>query len=116
MRRWADIGAADRESLATSVEIEVRSRWDALALSESLIPYHSFLVQFERQRWVVHVCVPGRRDEPFDEVLGKIKEWLVDRQLEDVSCRIDGQPFELTERKGVRRASIGAVSHGWHGA
>ena len=29
-----------------AVEVEVRGRWDALALSEELIPFHSFLVQY----------------------------------------------------------------------
>jgi hypothetical protein len=91
----ASIGVAERESLATSVEIEVHGRWDALALSESLVPYHSFLVQFDRQRWVVHARVPGFHGEQLDGALAKIKEWLVDRRLEDVSCRVDGQPCEL---------------------
>jgi hypothetical protein len=68
-------------------------------LSETLIPYHSFLVQFDRQRWVVHARVPGYHGEPLDAALAKIKEWLADRRLEDVSCRIGGQPYELYERK-----------------
>lgn len=75
-------GVAERESLATSVEIEVPNRWDALALSDTLIPYHSFLVEFDRQRWVVQARVPGNHGAPLDGALGKIKEWLVDRRLE----------------------------------
>ena len=95
----ANVGVTRPESPMTSLEIEVRGRWDALALSETLIPYHSFLVQFDRQRWVVHARVPGYHGEPLDAALAKIKEWLADRSLEDVSCRIGGQPYELHERK-----------------
>jgi hypothetical protein len=95
----ANVGVTERESLVTSLEIEVRGRWDALALSETLIPYHSFLVQLGRQRWVVHARVPGYHGEPLDAALAKIKEWLADRSLVDVSCRIGGQPYQLYERK-----------------
>ena len=30
-----------------TIEVEVEGRWDALALSERLIPFHSFLVQHD---------------------------------------------------------------------
>lgn len=93
-------GVAERESLVTSLEIEVLGRWDALALSETLVPYHSFLVQFDRQRWVVHARVPGCHGESLDGALAKIEEWLADRSLVEVSCRIDGQPYELYPEKG----------------
>jgi hypothetical protein len=95
----AEVGVTERESRMTSLEIEVQGRWDALALSESLIPYHSFLVQFDRQRWVVHARVPGFHGEPLDGALAKIEEWLGDRSLDDVSCRIGGQPYDLWARK-----------------
>jgi hypothetical protein len=97
----ATVGVAERESRVTSVEIEieVQGRWDALALSEMLIPYHSFLVQFDRQRWVVHARVPGCHGEPLDGALAKIEEWLAGRSLEEVSCRVGGQPYELYARK-----------------
>jgi hypothetical protein len=49
------------------VEVEVRGRWDALALSEMLIPFHSFLVQQTRERWVVHARAPGWRGEPLTD-------------------------------------------------
>jgi hypothetical protein len=94
-------GVAERESLATSVEIEVQNRWDALALSETLIPYHSFLVEFDCQRWVVYARAPGNHGEPLDGALRKIREWLVDRGPEDVACRVGGQPYELNERRAA---------------
>jgi hypothetical protein len=93
------VGVAERENRVTSLEIEVQGRWDALALSEALISYHSFLVQFDRQRWVVHARVPGCHGEPLDVALAKIEEWLAGRSLEEVSCRIGGQPYELYARR-----------------
>ena len=97
----ANGGVAERESLATSVEIEVQNRWDALALSETLTPYHSFLVEFDCQRWVVYARVPGNHGEPLEGALGKIKKWLAECRLEDVSCRVGGQPYELNERRAA---------------
>jgi hypothetical protein len=83
----------------TSLEIEVQGRWDALALSETLVPYHSFLVQFGRQRWVVHARVPGCHGEPLDDALATIEEWLADRSLDAVSCRVGGEPYDLSTKK-----------------
>jgi len=94
----AKVAVAERESRETSLEIEVRGRWDALALSETLIPYHSFLVQFDRQRWVVHARVPGCHGEPLADAVTKIKEWLAGRSLQKVTCRIGGEPYELDAR------------------
>jgi hypothetical protein len=95
----AEVGVTERESRMTSLEIEVQGRWDALALSETLIPYHSFLVQFDRERWVVHARVPGCHGEPLGGALAKIEEWLAERSVGEVSCRIGGQPYELYARK-----------------
>lgn len=95
----AQVGVAEGESRVTSLEIEVHGRWDALALSETLIPYHSFLVQFDRQRWVVHAHVPGYHGEPLGGALAKIEAWLADRRLEEVSCRIAGRPYDLYASK-----------------
>ena len=95
-----------------SLEIEVRSRWDALALSEMLIPYHSYLVQFDCRRWVVHARVPGCHGEPLDGALGKVKDWLADRSLGEASCLIDGQQYKLdaTGRMTFSFAAARAIS------
>ncbi len=93
------VGVVERESPVTSLEIEVQGRWDALALSEMLIPYHSFLVQFDCQRWVVHARVPGCQGEPLDGALRTVEEWLAGRDLEEVSCQVGGRPYELYARK-----------------
>lgn len=89
----AKAGVAEQETRPASLEIEVEGRWDALALSEILIPYRSFLVQFDRQRWVVHARVPAWDGEQLHGALAKIEEWSADRNLGKVSCRIDGQPY-----------------------
>jgi hypothetical protein len=80
------------------VEIDVRGRWDALALSEVLIPYHSFLVQLGEQRWVVHARVPGSHGEPLEAALDAIDEWAEARGVADPSCRIGGRTYELSRR------------------
>jgi hypothetical protein len=74
-----------------AVEVDVRGRWDALALSETLVPFHSFLVQRSADRWVVHARAPGCHGEPLDDALAAIDQWRDDRAIE-VTVRIDGQP------------------------
>jgi hypothetical protein len=75
---------------AVAVEIEVPGRWDALALSEQLIPFHSFLVQHGRERWVVHARCPGWNGEALDDVLALIGRWQDERATE-AAVRVDGQ-------------------------
>jgi hypothetical protein len=70
-----------------AVEIYVNGRWDALALSKLLIPFHSFLVQHTAERWVVHARAPGCRAEPLAEALRAIEEWQTERRL-DASVQI----------------------------
>ena len=74
-----------------AVEVDVRGRWDALALSEALIPFHSFLVQHSVDRWIVHARSPGCHGEPLDDALAAIDQWRDDRAME-AAIRIDGQP------------------------
>ncbi len=73
-----------------AVEIDVRGRWDALALSEQLIPFRSFLVQLGAERWVVHARAPGSRGEPLAEALAAIEEWRAERRT-DAAVRVDGR-------------------------
>lgn len=77
--------------VASEVKVDVRGRWDALALSELLIPFHSFLVQHTTDRWVVHARTPGSRGEPLEEALRAIEEWRAERQPE-AWIQVDGQP------------------------
>jgi hypothetical protein len=84
----------------TTIEIEVEGRWDALALSEALIPFHSFLVQLDQERWVVHARAPGFHDEPLSAALDAIDDWCAERHLRAASCRVDGRlhPLGAEER------------------
>jgi hypothetical protein len=91
------IGAApatpvERKARAeAAVEIDVEGRWDAPALSELLIPFHSFLVQQTAERWVVHARAPGCHGEPLAPALRVIEEWQAERRL-DAPVRIAGGP------------------------
>ena len=71
--------SADQSERVTTIEVEVRGRWDALALSELLIPFHSFLVQYDHERWLVHARAPGCHGEPLSDALARIEGWRAER-------------------------------------
>jgi hypothetical protein len=79
------------ETIGTAVEIDVDGRWDALALSELLIPFHSFLVQRTAERWVVHARAPGCHGESLADALRAIEEWRTERRMAD-SVRSGDRP------------------------
>jgi hypothetical protein len=80
-------------SVGIAVEIDGEGRWDALlALSELLIPFHSFLVQHTAEPWVVHVRAPGSHGEPLARALSAIAEWQAEQRL-DASVRVAGRPI-----------------------
>lgn len=89
------VGLAEGDN-ATAIEVDLDDRWDALALSEELTPFHSFLVQYAAQRWVVHARTPGCRGEDLADALTAIDDWIAEYGLEGVSCRIGGRPRQLT--------------------
>jgi len=78
------IGASPQHavSVASAIEVDVRGRWDALDLSELLVPFHSFLVQETPNRWVVHARAPGCHGEPLADAVRAIEEWSAERGLE----------------------------------
>jgi hypothetical protein len=80
----------------SKLEIDVHGRWDALALSEALIPFHSFLVQLGEQLWVVHARVPGCHGEPLEAALCVIDDWVEAHEVADLSCRVGGRTYELS--------------------
>jgi hypothetical protein len=89
------IGASPAPVLAdnnteAAVQVDVRNRWDALALSELLVPFHSYLVQRTTDRWVVHARTPGWRGATLSEALRAIEEWSAERGL-DAPVRINAQ-------------------------
>jgi hypothetical protein len=79
------------------IEIEVQGRWDALALSELLIPFHSYLVHLDQERWVVHAHAPGARGESLSDALAAVDDWRIDRQPRAASCRVGGRPYDIHE-------------------
>jgi hypothetical protein len=79
-------------SAEAAVEVDVAGRWDALALSERLVSFHSFLVQHTAERWVVHARAPGFHGEPLAEALGAIEEWQAERRI-DAAVRVAGRPW-----------------------
>jgi hypothetical protein len=91
--------SSDQREQTTTIEIEVDGRWDALALSELLIPFHSFLVQHDRERWVVHARAPGGHGEPLEDALEAIDDWSADRHPLAASCRVGGRPYQRYETR-----------------
>jgi hypothetical protein len=79
--------AADRGVVA-ALEVDVSGRWDALALSELLVPFHSFLVQHAPDRWVVHARSPGCHGEPLADALRAVERWRAERGL-DAPVRLE---------------------------
>jgi hypothetical protein len=64
----------------TPFQVEVRGRWDALALADVLAPFHSFMVQRGRDRWIVHARAPGCRGESLSDGLVAVAEWRAMRE------------------------------------
>lgn len=84
--------------MRVTIEIEVEGRWDALALPELLIPFHSFLVQHDQERWVVHAHAPGGRGESLAHALETIGNWRAEQRPRTASCRVAGHPYRFGER------------------
>jgi hypothetical protein len=85
----------------TTIEIEVQGRWDALALSELLVPFHSYLVQHDHDRWVIHAQAPGCRGETLSEALAAIDDWRDGRDLQAAWCRVGGRPYHVHEARAA---------------
>ena len=91
--------SADQRERMTAIEVEVDGRWDALALLEALIPFHSFLVQHDQERWVVHARVPGCHGEQLPDALEAIEGWRAEQGARAASCRVGGRPYQLRETR-----------------
>lgn len=91
--------SADQRERMTTIEVEVDGRWDALALSEALIAFHSFLVQHDQERWVVHARAPGGHGEQLPDALEAIEAWRADQSTRAATCRIDGRPYQFPETR-----------------
>ncbi len=80
--------------MPTAIDIDVHDRWDAVAVMRRLVPYHSYLVQFAPEHWLVHAEAPGCHGEPLPVALDAIEESLAARQIESAAVRIDGQQYD----------------------
>jgi hypothetical protein len=88
---------SEQRERTMTIEIEIEGRWDALALSELLIPFHSFLVQHDHERWVVHARAPGCRGESLPNALELIDNWRAEKHPHAMSCRVGGLLYQLGE-------------------
>lgn len=89
--------------MPATIEIDVQERWDAVALMRRLDPYHSYLVQFAPEQWLVHAECPGCHGERLPNALAAIEESLAARHVEGAAVRVDGRPYRPAI--GVRRSS-----------
>jgi hypothetical protein len=93
------------QEVPVDLRIEVCGRWHAVALSELLVAFHSFLVQHANDRWAVHARVPGWRGEPLVQALRAIDEWKAKRASEAL-VRVDvGRRARSTPRLSSRSSA-----------
>ena len=80
---------------AVEIEIDVQASCDALALSELLVAFHSFLVQHDHEHWIVHARTPGCHGETLPEAVAVIAAWRSGRDLPEAACRVSGRTYHL---------------------
>ena len=85
--------SADAKNVEVSLQVDVRGRWEALALLHLLHPFHSFLVQHTNEHWVVHARAPGWQGESVSQALRTIDDWRLRRGI-DAAVRIDEPPMD----------------------
>lgn len=90
------------------VEVDIHGRWDAVALSESLVAYRSHLVEFTGERWRVYAATPGYHDEQLSDAVSAIEGCLRERCVEDAVVRIEWRPSRRQLDPGARRGSTAA--------
>ena len=95
----------------TTIEIEVKGRWAALALSRLLIPFHSFLVQHDHERWVIHARAPGCRGESLSDALAAVDGWQSGQRSGAASCRVGGRPYHFKDRRKARKEQRAMEMH-----
>jgi hypothetical protein len=78
----ASAHTARRATSSVDIEVVVDARWDAVSLCNLLVPFHSYLVQYTPERWVVRGRAPGCHGESLDVALGAITRWRTTRGVE----------------------------------
>ena len=95
-----------------TIDIGVHGRWDAVALMQRLGPYHSYLVQFRPEEWLVHAEVPGCHGEPLGDALAAIEDSLAVRHIEGAAVRIDGQDYRRPRALRAGHARVDPEAQG----
>jgi hypothetical protein len=72
----------------TRLHVCARSRWDALELMDSLLPYHAYLVQKGPAEWDV-IGYADLDAAPVDELANRIRVALRKRSLEQAEVTFD---------------------------
>lgn len=80
--------------MPATIEIDVEGRWDAVALLRRLDPYHSYLVEYAPEHWLVRAECPGCHGEPLASALDAIDDALASRPFAEAAVRIDGRPCD----------------------
>lgn len=71
----------------TTLHVTAASRWDALELMDSLLPYNPYLVQKTHAQWEVHA-----HGEPDDQFELRVRDALRRRSLDRIEVRLgDGR-------------------------
>ncbi len=79
-------------AMTTTLEIDVRNRWEAVELLDRLAPYHPHLIQldFPDGRWLVRAQVPGAHGEGILNALDEVEEWHLEREIPSVGVCLSG--------------------------
>jgi len=88
-----------------TVEIGLDGRSGALDLMAALIPFHSFIVQHDREHWVVHARVPGCHGETLDDLVTTIDRLGSDSGLSFTSTLGD-QAVDLAGKQAPHLAEL----------
>ena len=80
--------------MASTLEIDVGSRWDAVTLLNRLAPCRAHVVQLgaHDDRWLVRAVTPGMHGEDIADALELIDEWSEERRLDSVYVCLSVSP------------------------
>ena len=91
----------------STIRIESRSRWDAVALAHDLGGYHWHLVQTGLNEW--HVCLrsDGQTRELSEDLVRRLQRWLDERNLPAARVQLPGGHCVLVGRAEERPSAHG---------